>query len=105
MNDLIEDVGERKARQISKERFMARDDKNLVNWDPHGPANWHEPTGSLILEDCGDHEVMMGTKNAYRDSPPMGLQAAFQSEGLWLALIPTHQTHQGSGLRNQASCP
>ena len=38
-NDLIKDVGEKKARQILKERFMARDDKNLVNWDPDGPAN------------------------------------------------------------------
>ena len=38
-NDLIKDVGEKKARQILKERIMARDDKNLVNWDPHGPAN------------------------------------------------------------------
>ena len=38
-NGLIKDVGEKKARQILKERFMARDDKNLVNWDPDGPAN------------------------------------------------------------------
>jgi len=36
---LVDDVGEEKARQILKERFMARDDRNLINWDPAGPAN------------------------------------------------------------------
>jgi hypothetical protein len=38
-NDLIKDVGETKARQILKEQFMARDDKNLVNWDPDSSAH------------------------------------------------------------------
>lgn len=36
---LVDDVGEEKARQILKERFMAQDDRNLINWDPAGPAN------------------------------------------------------------------
>lgn len=36
---LVADVGEEKARQILKERFMAQDDRNLVNWHPAGPAN------------------------------------------------------------------
>lgn len=37
--DLVEDVGEKKARQILKERFMVRDNNNLINWDADGPAN------------------------------------------------------------------
>lgn len=36
---LVDDVGDEKARQILKERFMAQDDRNLINWDPDGPAN------------------------------------------------------------------
>ena len=36
---LVDDVGDEKARQILKERFLAQDDRNLINWDPAGPAN------------------------------------------------------------------
>ena len=37
--NLIKDIGEKKARQILKERFIAQDEKSLVNWKPDGPAN------------------------------------------------------------------
>ena len=37
--DLVEDVGQAKAREILKEHFMAQDEYSLVNWAPFGPPN------------------------------------------------------------------
>jgi len=36
---LVDEGGEEKARQVLRERFTAQDDRNLINWDPAGPAN------------------------------------------------------------------
>lgn len=36
--NLIQDVGETKARQILKKRIAARDGKNLINWNPDPAA-------------------------------------------------------------------
>ena len=38
-NALVQEVGEETAKQILKERFMALDHKNLINWHPRGPAS------------------------------------------------------------------
>jgi hypothetical protein len=38
-DNLIKKVGEKKARQILKERLMAKDGNNLVNWEIEGLAN------------------------------------------------------------------
>ncbi len=37
--DLVQDVGDTKARQILKERFLAQDEHSLVNWTPFGLPN------------------------------------------------------------------
>jgi hypothetical protein len=37
--DLVQDVGEIKARQILRERLAAQDERSLVNWDPVGLPN------------------------------------------------------------------
>ena len=37
--NLIEDVGELKARENLKARIAAQDEKSLINWDPTGPFN------------------------------------------------------------------
>lgn len=40
-SELVRDVGEKRARTILKKGCQVRDEKNLANWDPDGPANGH----------------------------------------------------------------
>jgi hypothetical protein len=37
--NLVAEVGEPKARDVLKQRFAARDAKNLLNWQPGGLLN------------------------------------------------------------------
>ena len=37
--DLVADLGEPKARDVSKQRLAAQDANSLINWQPGGPLH------------------------------------------------------------------
>lgn len=37
--DLVEEVGERQAREVAKKRLAAQDANSLLNWQPGGPLH------------------------------------------------------------------